>query len=388
MDPNFFVKQTNETDPMNPMKRFALIAGARPNFMKIAPIMKAMQRYPEFEVCLIHTGQHYDKNLSDIFFQELGIRRPDVALGVGSGSHAKQTAEVMVAVERLLVEAQEQRQPFTALIVVGDVNSTMAAALAASKLHIPVVHVEAGLRSRDRTMPEEINRLVTDSISDLLLCSEPAGVENLISEGHPAANVHLVGNVMIDTLLNEVARAKQQNTLGLYDLIPKQYAVVTLHRPGNVDHPQTLKAILEVLAKTSERLPIVFPVHPRTRSRIDQFGLQGILDNASGCRAVEPLGYLDCLCLTSQAKVVVTDSGGLQVESTALGVPCLTLRPNTERPITCSEGTGTLIGSSSELLDRKLQEVLCGTYKAGKCPELWDGKAAIRIVDLLAGLFR
>ena len=368
-------------------KRFALIAGARPNFMKIAPIIKAMEHDPEIDVCLIHTGQHYDKNLSDIFFQELGIRKPDIALGVGSGSHAKQTADVMVAIESLLVEAQQQGRPFTAVIVVGDVNSTMAAAIAASKLHVPVVHVEAGLRSRDRSMPEEINRLVTDSISDLLLCSEPAGLENLLAEGHPPERVHLVGNVMIDTLLNEVARAKEQKTLEQYDLSPKQYAVVTLHRPGNVDHPQTLKEILEVLAKTSERLPIVFPVHPRTRSRIDQFGLQGILDTATNCLAIDPLGYLDCLCLTSQAKVVVTDSGGLQEESTALGVPCLTLRPNTERPITCSQGTGTLIGSSSELLDRKLQEVLSGTYKVGKCPDLWDGKAAERIVELLAKKF-
>jgi len=368
---------------MTSTKRFALIAGARPNFMKIAPIIRAMDRYSDLEVCLIHTGQHYDKNLSDVFFQELGIRRPDVALGVGSGSHAKQTADVMVAVESLILEANEKGQPFTAVIVVGDVNSTMAAALAASKLHVPVVHVEAGLRSRDRTMPEEINRLVTDSISDLLLCSEPAGVENLLAEGHSPENVHLVGNVMIDTLLNEVTRAKQQKTLEHFGLTPNQFGVVTLHRPGNVDQAPTLSSILEVLARVSERLPLVFPVHPRTQSRIELFGLKSILENAPGCRVVEPLGYLDCLCLTSQAKVVVTDSGGLQEESTALGVPCLTLRPNTERPITCSQGTGTLIGNSADLLELKLQEVLSGSYKIGKCPELWDGKAAIRIVQLI-----
>ena len=368
---------------MTSTKRFALIAGARPNFMKIAPIIRAMEKYSDLEVCLIHTGQHYDKNLSDVFFQELGIRRPDVALGVGSGSHAKQTADVMVAVENLIVEANEQGKPFTAVIVVGDVNSTMAAALAASKLHVPVVHVEAGLRSRDRTMPEEINRLVTDSISDLLLCSEPAGVENLLAEGHSPENVHLVGNVMIDTLLNEVTRAKQQKTLEQFGLTPNQFGVVTLHRPGNVDQAPTLSSILEVLARVSERLPLVFPVHPRTQSRIELFGLKTILENAPGCRVVEPLGYLDCLCLTSQAKVVVTDSGGLQEESTALGVPCLTLRPNTERPITCSQGTGTLIGNSADLLEQKLQEVLSGSYKIGKCPELWDGKAAIRIVQLI-----
>jgi UDP-N-acetylglucosamine 2-epimerase (non-hydrolysing) len=294
----------------------------------------------------------------------------------------------MVAVENLIVEANEKGQPFRAVIVVGDVNSTMAAAIAASKLHVPVVHVEAGLRSRDRSMPEEINRLVTDSISDLLLCSEPAGVENLMAEGHSEKNVHLVGNVMIDTLMSEVTRAKKQKTLEQMDLQSGQYGVVTLHRPGNVDEPETLKGILQVLASISDRLPLVFPVHPRTRSRIDQFGLQGILDAASGCRVVDPLGYLDCLCLTSQAKVVVTDSGGLQEESTALGVPCLTLRPNTERPITCSEGTGTLIGSSADLLDLKLREVLSDSYKIGKCPELWDGKAAVRIAELLSAKFR
>ncbi len=365
------------------MKRFALIAGARPNFMKIAPIIKALEHFPNLDVCLIHTGQHYDKNLSDVFFQELGIRRPDIALGVGSGSHAKQTAEVMVAIEKLLEDAREQGKAFTAVIVVGDVNSTMAAALAASKLHVPVVHVEAGLRSRDRTMPEEINRLVTDSISDLLLCSEPAGVENLLAEGHPPENVHLVGNVMIDTLLNEVSRAKLQKTLEHFGLAPHRFGVVTLHRPGNVDQSATLSSILEVLARVSERLPLVFPVHPRTQSRIEQFGLKSILENAPGCRVVEPLGYLDCLCLTSQAKVVVTDSGGLQEESTALGVPCLTLRPNTERPITCSQGTGTLIGNSAELLEIKFEEVLSGTYKLGSCPKLWDGDAARRIVEVL-----
>ena len=372
---------------MTSTKRFALIAGARPNFMKIAPIIKAMEKYPNLEICLIHTGQHYDKNLSDVFFSELGIRRPDVALGVGSGSHAKQTAEVMVAVEKLLKDAQEQGTAFTAVIVVGDVNSTMAAALAAAKSQVPVVHVEAGLRSRDRAMPEEINRLVTDSISDLLLCSEPAGVENLLAEGHSPENVHLVGNVMIDTLLNEVSRAKQQKTLEYFGLKPSHYGVVTLHRPGNVDLAETLCSILEVLARVSERLPLVFPVHPRTQSRIEQFGLKSILENAPGCHLVEPLGYLDCLCLTSQAKVVVTDSGGLQEESTALGVPCLTLRPNTERPITCSQGTGTLIDNSADLLGKKLNEVLNGTYKVGSCPDLWDGHAAKRIASLLSSAF-
>jgi len=215
------------------------------------------------------------------------------------------------------------------------------------------------------------------------MCSEPSGVANLLAEGHPKKNVHLVGNVMIDTLLNEVTRAKEKKTLAEFGLEPKNYGVVTLHRPGNVDSPETLRAILEVLVRISQRLPMVFPVHPRTRARIEQFGLERVLENTSTCRVVEPLGYLDCLCLTSQAKVLVTDSGGLQEESTALGVPCLTLRTNTERPITCSEGTGTLIGNSADLLEKKLEEVLQGTYKIGNCPTLWDGHAAKRIVEIL-----
>lgn len=365
------------------MKRFAIIAGARPNFMKIAPIIKEMERYPSLDVCLIHTGQHYDKKLSDVFFDELGIRPPDISLGVGSGSHAKQTADVMTAVEKIFLEAADINKPFSGVIVVGDVNSTMASALAASKLQIPVIHVEAGLRSHDRTMPEEINRIVTDSISDILLCSEPAGVENLLKEGHPLNRIHLVGNVMIDTLLCEVARAQNLKTLEQFQLVVNQYVVVTLHRPGNVDKADTLRPILEVLAKLSERIPVVFPVHPRTRSRIEQFGFDSIYKNSSGLRAIEPLGYLDCLCLTSQAKVVITDSGGLQEETTALGIPCLTLRSSTERPITCSEGTGTLIGSSAEYLETRLNEVLSGTYKSGRCPTLWDGRASHRIVEVL-----
>ena len=377
----------NNENSMTSKKRIALIAGARPNFMKIAPIMKAMEQYPEFEIFLIHTGQHYDKNLSDVFFEELGIRRPDVALGVGSGGHAKQTGDVMVAIEGVFLDAQSRNKPFSAVIVVGDVNSTMAAALAASKLEIPIVHVEAGLRSFDRSMPEEINRLVTDSISDLLLCSEPAGVANLLREGHCREKIHLVGNVMIDTLVSQVAKARNQKILNCYGLKEKEYAFVTLHRPGNVDDPITLKSILEVLADVSKHLPIVFPVHPRTKARIEQFGLQSLFDKSPGCLLVEPLGYLDCLCLTSQALVIVTDSGGVQEEATALEVPCLTLRPNTERPITCEQGSGTLIGNSKELLKIKLTEVLNGNYKIGRCPELWDGAAAIRIASIIASTY-
>lgn len=365
------------------MKRIAIVAGARPNFMKIAPIVRELDRRADVDTLLIHTGQHYDRNLSDVFFEELGIRQPDISLGVGSGSHAKQTAEVMVAIEKVLQDGQAAGKPVDRLVVVGDVNSTMAAAIAASKLNVPVAHVEAGLRSFDREMPEEINRVVTDAISDLLLCSEPAGVENLRREGHCMSRVHLVGNLMIDTLMAQVERAKAADTLRQVGVRAGEYGVVTLHRPSNVDHPETLASLLEVLVEISRTMPLVFPIHPRTRARIAEFGLDSTTKSANDLRLLEPQGYLDFLCLTSQAKVIVTDSGGLQEESTALGVPCLTMRVNTERPITCEEGTGTLIGSSAERLREHLQLVLSGQYKRGRCPDLWDGQAARRIVELL-----
>ncbi|WP_222436070.1 non-hydrolyzing UDP-N-acetylglucosamine 2-epimerase [Rubripirellula reticaptiva] len=364
-------------------KRFAIVAGARPNFMKIAPILRALDSLPGLSTTLIHTGQHYDHNLSDVFFDELGIRRPDLSLNVGSGSHAHQTADVMIAIEKVLVDAASEGNPFDRLVVVGDVNSTMAAAIAATKVHVPVAHVEAGLRSFDRSMPEEINRMVTDSISDLLLCSEPAGVKNLLREGHDPSHVHLVGNVMIDTLLVHLQNAKKQDTLARLGLTAKQYGVVTLHRPSNVDNPEMLKELLEVLVGISSRLPLVFPVHPRTKARISGFGLDSLLASSDQLRLLDPLGYLDFLCLTSQAKVIVTDSGGLQEESTALDVPCLTMRENTERPVTCDEGSGILIGQSPEMLREQLEAVLEGTYKDGKCPKLWDGNAAVRIADIL-----
>jgi len=367
--------------------RLLLIAGARPNFMKIAPIMKAFEEYENFELTLVHTGQHYDPNLSSVFFEELGIRQPDVYLNVGSGSHARQTADVMVAIESLCLERQQSGAPFDGVMVVGDVNSTLAAAVAGAKLNIPVIHVEAGLRSRDRTMPEEINRILTDSISSLLLASEPKGVENLLAEGHSNESVKLVGNVMIDTLRNQIGRAKKQQTLSRFGLNPGSYGVVTLHRPANVDSKTTLTDLLDVIKNVSNRVPFIFPMHPRTRSRVEQFGLETYFKESSGCIVCEPLGYLDFLCLTSQARLIVTDSGGLQEESTALGIPCLTLRDNTERPITCDEGTGTLIGSSSRLLEEKLEQVLSGNYKVGTCPALWDGEAAGRIARVVSEFF-
>jgi UDP-N-acetylglucosamine 2-epimerase (non-hydrolysing) len=365
-------------------KQIACIVGARPNFMKIAPILKAMNSYPELQPVLIHTGQHYDSNLSDIFFQELGIARPDISLGIGSGTHAQQTADVMVATEKVLLEAHDRGQPFHRMVVVGDVNSTAAAAIAAVKLNIPVAHVEAGLRSFDRSMPEEINRLLTDAISDMLLVSEPSGMDNLKREGHPAEQLHLVGNVMIDTLKTQVERARQRSTLTDLGLQPAGYGVITLHRPSNVDDVETLRSLVKVLSEVAARLPMVFPIHPRTQARLQDFDLWQTLQAATGMHCLGPLGYLDFLCLTSQAKVIVTDSGGLQEESTALGVPCLTLRANTERPVTVSQGTSTLIGNSASELKRYLQDVIEGRYKVGICPELWDGLAATRIAEILA----
>ncbi|GAB6165752.1 UDP-N-acetylglucosamine 2-epimerase (non-hydrolyzing) [Thermostilla marina] len=369
-----------------PDLRIACIVGARPNFMKMAPILRALAAYPQVEPVLIHTGQHYDPNLSDVFFTDLEMRRPDIYLEVGSGTHAAQTARVMERLEQVFIDARQAGKPFDRVLVVGDVNSTMAAALVAAKLHIPVAHVEAGLRSFDRTMPEEINRIVTDAVADMLLVSEPSGVENLKAEGKPESQIHLVGNVMIDTLQHQLPKARSRDVLGRMGLSPGDYGVITLHRPANVDTPEVLGKLLDVLAQAATRLPMVFPIHPRTKHRIEQFGLGDRLNGKAGGGIIEaePLGYLDFLCLTSQAKVIVTDSGGLQEESTALGVPCLTMRPNTERPITVDEGTSTLVGNHAERLRAVLASVLDGTYKQGRCPDLWDGKAAERIAARLA----
>lgn len=365
------------------MKRLACIVGARPNFMKIAPILKALAEYDNIQSTLIHTGQHYDKSLSDVFFEELQIQRPDISLNVGSGSHGQQTANILIAVENAFLEAAERGEAFDRVIVVGDVNSTLAATLAAAKLCIPVAHVEAGLRSFDRSMPEEVNRLATDALCDLLLCSEPAGMDHLRAEGKRDDSIHLVGNVMIDTLLAQLPMARARNTLEENQVESGNYAVVTLHRPSNVDTETALEGLVDVLVKTAVKMPIVFPIHPRTQQRLREFGLMNGLESSPNIRILGPLGYHDFLCLTSQAKVIVTDSGGLQEESTALGVPCLTMRENTERPITVELGTSTLIGSSPEILDEYLQQVIRGEYKQGECPRLWDGHAAERIAKIV-----
>ncbi len=367
--------------------RLACVVGARPNFMKMAPILRALEALEQFECVLIHTGQHYDRDLSDVFFEDLQMRRPDVHLEVGSGTHAQQTARVMERLEEVFLRLPEQGQPFDRVIVVGDVNSTMAAAITAAKLHIPVAHVEAGLRSFDRTMPEEINRIVTDAIADMLFVSEPAGVDNLLREGKPRDQIHLVGNVMIDTLFQLLPLAYDRDILPRLGLEAGQYGVVTIHRPSNVDHPEILGTLLEVLDDAARNMPFVFPIHPRTQKRIERFGLTDRLrpsnGRLSGIWSLPPLGYLDFLALTSQSRVIVTDSGGLQEEATALGIPCLTLRNTTERPITVDEGTSTLIGDDPGRLRVELDKVCSGTYKRGRCPELWDGHAAERIAQIL-----
>lgn len=361
----------------------ACVVGARPNFMKMAPLLRALEAYPQVRPILIHTGQHYDKDLSDVFFDDLQMRRPDLSLEVGSGSHAVQTARILERMESILQQGPPGGERYERVVVVGDVNSTMAATLAAAKLGIPVAHVEAGLRSFDRTMPEEINRIVTDAIADKLFVSEPNGMENLRKEGHADDHLYLVGNVMIDTLLRLLPKARQRDTLAQHHLKPGGYGVVTLHRPANVDCPEILAGLLAVLAEASQEVPLVFPVHPRTQHQMERSGLTERL-NGHRIAFVPPLGYLDFLALTSQARLIVTDSGGLQEESTALGIPCLTVRPNTERPVTVSDGTSTLVGKDPQLLRSLLRAILDGRYKCGQCPPLWDGHAAERIAAILA----
>ena len=354
------------------------VAGARPNFMKVAPLVEAFRHYGITQY-LVHTGQHYDAAMSQLFFEELGLPEPDINLGVGSASDVQQTAEIMRRFEPVL----EKERP-NLVVVVGDVNSTIACTLVAVKMGIPVAHVEAGLRSFDRSMPEEINRILTDSISDLLFASETSGVENLTREGAAAHKIHLVGNVMIDTLLGYRDRARSLPTLeslGLSDHgEPRRFALVTLHRPSNVDSPARLKSLLEVLAELGARLPVIFPVHPRTRRQIVANGLGELL---SRIRAVEPLGYLEFLNLLSHAALVVTDSGGIQEETTVLGIPCLTVRENTERPVTVELGTNRLVGTDPRNILSAAFQVLDGEAPRGRIPDLWDGHAAERIAQVI-----
>jgi UDP-N-acetylglucosamine 2-epimerase (non-hydrolysing) len=361
------------------MMKLMSIAGARPNFMKIAPLADAIAVHnatstPFIEHLIVHTGQHYDEKMSDLFFRELGIPEPDINLEVGSGSHAVQTAEIMKGIEPVLLEHRPDY-----LLVVGDVNSTIACALVAVKLGIKVVHVEAGLRSFDRGMPEEINRVLTDAISDILFTTERGATDNLVREGVSPDRIHFVGNVMIDTLLTHRARAEQSDILGRLR-IGGEYGIVTLHRPSNVDDPGQLAMLMSALNEVSADLPLLFPVHPRTRTRLAENGIPV----AETVRLVEPLGYLDFLKLQSSARLVLTDSGGIQEETTVLGVPCLTLRESTERPVTVTEGTNRLVPLDRQSIVAAVCDTLNGGNVAGRIPELWDGGAAARIVAILA----
>jgi UDP-N-acetylglucosamine 2-epimerase (non-hydrolysing) len=354
------------------------IVGARPNFMKMAPIVRQLERHPEIEWQLIHTGQHYDDAMSRVFFEELQLPPPHVFLGVGSGSQAEQTAQMMVKLEQVM-----QSYSPDMVLVVGDTNSALAGALTAAKLCIPVAHVEAGLRSYDRTMPEEINRLCTDCISTLFFTPSRGAGDILKGEGIPADRIHFVGNVMIDTLVACRERAMQSQILETLHLEEKHYAVLTLHRPSNVDTPETLSWLLDVIGEIAARIPVVFPVHPRTQRRIQEFGLQPRLETLPQVKITAPLGYLDFLKLMACAQFVMTDSGGIQEETTVLGVPCLTLRENTERPETVTEGTNTLVGRHRDKILAETLRILDGHGKVGRVPELWDGQAARRIVDVL-----
>jgi len=366
------------------MLNVVAICGARPNFMKIAPLMEQFAATGKIRTTLVHTGQHYDERMSDLFFRQLGIPEPDINLEVGSGSHAVQTAEIMRRFEPVV----EERKPDW-VVVVGDVNSTIACALVAVKRGVRVAHVEAGLRSYDRTMPEEINRLLTDSISDLLLASEPDGVENLRREGIDGEKVQFVGNVMIDTLLKHRARADQSTILRDLSLTPRGFAVVTLHRPSNVDRSESLAEILAAFETIARDLDVVFPMHPRTKKNLEQFGLANRAARISRFKVVEPLGYLDYLKLMADSRIVLTDSGGVQEETTILGVPCLTLRPTTERPITITAGTNRLVPVGAggyctrDAVLASYAAALNDTRRRETHPPLWDGQAASRIAACL-----
>jgi UDP-N-acetylglucosamine 2-epimerase (non-hydrolysing) len=357
------------------------VVGARPNFMKAAPVLRAIAGRAGVRQTLVHTGQHYDANMSDVFFQELGMPPPDVNLDVRSGSHSRQTAEVMTRFEPVVLE----RRP-DVVLVYGDVNSTAAAALVCAKLLVPVGHVEAGLRSFDRTMPEEVNRLVTDQLADLLFTPSADGDENLRREGVAAEKIHRVGNVMIDTLARLLPRAEERwpalrSALHLGAGEPR-YALVTLHRPSNVDEPEGLGRIMAVLGALAREVPVVFPVHPRTRQRLAVVGLAA---PAPAVQLIDPVGYLDFLALQRRAAVVITDSGGVQEETTFLRVPCLTVRATTERPVTVTVGTNTLVGQDMDRLRREAERVLAGGGRRGEIPPLWDGRASERIADVLLG---
>jgi len=358
--------------------RILVVAGARPNFVKVAPVIKALKQTGRAEVVLVHTGQHYDYSMSAAFFEELFIPAPDIFLGVGSGSHGEQTARILSTFEEVLL-----KDPPAAAAVVGDVNSTLACALAAAKCGVPVAHVEAGLRSFDRTMPEEINRVLTDALADYLFTHSPDADENLRREGAPEERIFRVGNVMIDTLREYEAAARARDVAGRLGLQAGGYAVCTLHRPSNVDDPGTLRTVVEILTELQSECPIVFPMHPRTRTRLETFGLADVLLEQKNLQAIDPLGYLDFIGLMATAALVLTDSGGVQEETTALGIPCLTMRECTERPVTVTMGTNTVVGTNPERVMAAARRALKGDWPRGVVPDRWDGHAADRIAAIL-----
>lgn len=365
--------------------KIILLVGTRPNFMKVAPIIRAIGRYnsslssKSIEPVLIHTGQHYDYKMSQIFFEDLKLSEPDIYLGVGSGTHAEQTAKVMMRLERVLIKEKPDL-----VTVVGDVNSTLAGAIATVKLHIPVAHVEAGLRSYDRNMPEEINRLLTDAISDYLFTPSPDANENLRKEGITDKKISLVGNVMIDSLLYNKQKAEQSQVLSQLGLRQGGYALLTLHRPSNVDEKESLVKIIIALKEISQRIPIIFPAHPRTRKNIEKFGLQSLFEDKH-IYFIEPLGYLYFLKLMMNARLVMTDSGGIEPETTVLGIPCLTLLDTTGWKETVDQGTNTLVGNATEKIVAEAFKILDSKGKKGSIPKLWDGKTSERVVDILTG---
>jgi UDP-N-acetylglucosamine 2-epimerase (non-hydrolysing) len=355
------------------MKTIVHVIGARPNYMKMAPLMEALRGRPVRQV-LVNTGQHYDDMMAHAFVRDLALPTPDYDLGVGSGSHAVQTARVMIEFEKVCLAERPDL-----VVVVGDVNSTLAASVVAAKLLIPVAHVEAGLRSRDRTMPEEINRIVTDRLSDVLFTPSPDGNANLLAEGVPADRIHLVGNIMIDSLLRHLPMATLDRIRGRIPVEDKSYAVLTLHRPSNVDDEVIFGRILSAIGTVAKRMPVVFPVHPRTRQRMNDFGLD---DQPASVILTDPLGYIDFLSLSAHARLILTDSGGLQEESTALGIPCLTLRENTERPITVTEGTNQVVGTDTPAILAGFERAMTPAGPPRR-PDLWDGHTAERIADVL-----
>jgi len=359
--------------------RIYLVAGARPNFMKIAPLWHKFGEYKEqFDVYVVHTGQHYDYEMSEVFLKNLGLKEPDFYLGVGSGTHGYQTGQILIEMEKLLFA-----KPADLVIVVGDVNSTIAAALASVKLGIPVAHVEAGLRSFDKQMPEEINRILTDRISDLLFASEPSGVENLRNEGIDEKYIHLVGNLMIDSLKNNLEQIKAANTVQKMGLERRKFSLVTIHRPSNVDDKASLEVVLSILKEAATEDKLVFPVHPRTSKNVEQFGLEGGFDSIENLGMIEPIGYFDFMNLMVNCRYVLTDSGGIQEESCWLGLPCITLRDNTERPLTVESGTNRVTGLNISAVVSALGWARAFDSSDYVPPKLWDGNAAERVVGIL-----